>query len=126
MQEQLISLETAKLAKEKGFLWDCENEYNFNGTLRFDRNPPMYISKYFCNDSLSYFSAPTQSFLQKWLREVHDIHIKVLVYEDEGIKSFECTIYSKLVEEEVYDEKTYPTYEEALEQALIESLKVIK
>ena len=51
MTEQLISKETAVLAKEKGF--DLNNHLK-NG------NPP------------------TQSLLQKWLREKHNIDISIL------------------------------------------------
>ncbi len=136
MQEQLISLETAKLAKEKGFnlnspaFYGCDNPSSGREpnqlVLREWENWVNFGNEDSPQEGTAIYSASTQSLLQKWLREVHDIHIEVLIYEDEGIKSFECTIYSKLVEEEVYDEKTYPTYEEALEQALIESLKVIK
>jgi hypothetical protein len=52
MQEELITLETAKLAKEKGF------DY-FNGIYKTQRS--------------------TQSLLQKWLREIHKIDINLRV-----------------------------------------------
>ena len=72
MQEQLVLYETAKLAKEKGFDWKVSLHYESNGN--------RFIDKVECNfNNVELIcSAPTQSLLQKWLREVHNIHIEVL------------------------------------------------
>lgn len=72
MVEELVKFETAKLAKEIGFLW--ETQYNYDllkeihhvGIQNHNSNPKKY-------------SAPTQSLLQRWLREVHKIHIELLI-----------------------------------------------
>ncbi|WP_394749599.1 hypothetical protein [Spongiimicrobium salis] len=68
MKEQLISFETAKLAKEKGF-----NE------VVIDNYGPMESILWkgqHKNSELRYleYSAPTQSSLQKWLRDKHGIN----------------------------------------------------
>ena len=70
-------------------------------------------------------SAPTQSLLQKWLREKHDIHIIIQTGINDKIwYSFQLLQISNntilLDKEEMYN-----TYEEALEIALKESLSLI-
>ena len=116
MKEQLVSLETAKLAKEKGFNIKCVNYYNYNdGTLNFIATT---------TEELLY--APTQSLLQKWLREKHSIIVWANpIYYDgwhyltEGYlpngRSIDC-------KEDYNDE----IYEEAIEVGLRKALTYIK
>jgi len=101
MEEQLISKETAILAKEKGF--DLYNHLK-NG------NPP------------------TQSVLQKWLREEHKIYIMVYVMEDsDGIIYHEFGL--KQVVNWLSDKSCKPakfnTYEDALEFGLQKALTFV-
>jgi hypothetical protein len=81
MDEHKITFETAKLAKEKGFDEIVYNAYNLNGEFGnfydivgecpfSDNYGPEYIDY----DKLRY-AAPTQSLLQRWLREKHNIHV---------------------------------------------------
>lgn len=84
--EQIISKETAILAKEKGF--DYPTIYAYLATpkhlisqygstyLRTDGNPfgDFFKGKNW-NVKEKLTSAPTQSLLAKWLREVHNIHV---------------------------------------------------
>ncbi len=126
MTDQLISFETAKLAKEKGFknillnsfyrtngnFEKSQNEYDFN-----DRNPwPCEL-----------YAAPTQSLLQKWLREKHgiDIIIKPWTGDKSGEKVYaaDITIFGT---NKYIKCKKQSTYEKALEQGLIKALKLIK
>ncbi|MGD9679447.1 MAG: hypothetical protein AB7V16_13990 [Vulcanibacillus sp.] len=102
MEEQYITFETAKLAKEKG----CKNSLGLT-PLAFD-----------C----------TQTFLQKWLREVHNIHINIK--HRPHSQSFCFTITGKY--QDVNDGELvnnifskYKIYELALEAALQEALKLI-
>ena len=78
----------------------------------------------------------TQEELQKWLREKHDIEAVVFpLLDNSGNKfySFECLIMyantketlSNMFKGEWYFYTPYPTYEEALEDALIEGLNFI-
>jgi len=73
MKDQLVSLETAQRAAEKGFSIVTEKCYckNYMDTLRTDSvgndTPGTIFSCY----------APTQSLLQKWLREKHNLHIYI-------------------------------------------------
>ena len=79
MQEQLISFETVKLAKEKG-LEQYPTKlfypyYNYKGEFKGDVKD--YLKKYLNEEDTTNFEnvfAPTQSLLQKWLREKYDIH----------------------------------------------------
>lgn len=130
MEESLITFETAKLAKEKGFnipvwftwivspqgdaLWNDFEEGQF-GQITIKENHNEYIFRQ---------SAPTQSLLQKWLREVHKIIVFVAPLIPE-CNEFGVTIYSNKYTSEK-DLAFYKNYEEALEVGLQEALKLIK
>jgi len=130
MKEQLISFDIAKLAKEKGF--------NEDGQINIDSIPNCYRSNGVLNDSdyTGYYPAPTQALLQKWLREVHNIHIKVDDFLDNDNKTdwdYEVVFIGTDINEKgeyiaeiPYDcDRSYITYEEALEKGLQEALKLI-
>jgi hypothetical protein len=124
MKEELINFETAKLAKEKNYTSDCY-DFFIRGEIEYKR--------------------PTQGLLQKWLREKHDINItvaRVALGSDEMEYCYSVIHLPKEFEDakrwvsllERIDSfssygSTYSgawrTYEEALEQALQESLKLI-
>ena len=136
MTEILISYETALLAKEKRFDIKTTSVYYHNsilfenGTLVDFLNPinqyQLFDLRKSKNPEISnpFVYAPTQSLLQKFLREKHDIHILTVSCNsgkyDYGVsKEAGFTgIYKK--------EYIYNTYEEALELALFESLNLIK
>ena len=78
MEDRIISYNTAVLAKAKGFDWEtnygyckespehpfnardnCETDYNWNNRVGF--------------------SAPSQTVLMDWLREIHNIYIEILI-----------------------------------------------
>lgn len=114
MEEQLITLETAKLAKEKGFITKTVTTGFTNDYLLGGKNvmiTEMCIYLWMCE-------------LQKWLREVHKIVLLIHQYDDNKK-------YSYLIDEEfIYEFGTrnpnYNIYEEALEIGLQEALKLIK
>lgn len=134
MKEQLISFDTAKLAKEKGFDWKVSLHYESNGNRFFDKVPCNF------NNVELICSAPTQSLLQKWLREIHNIHIKVDDFLDDktGIEwDYEIVIigtdldekgnYKALIPYSIDDlNRNFKTYEQALEKGLQEALKLIE
>ena len=140
MKEQLISFETAKLAKEKGFDWETQKVYDVDETNI--KNPTIYIyGEDLSGDDELY--APTQSLLQKWLREVHNCFIDILPHRDGDSKnkqwkskkdvfwSVEVDYYGKDFKIELTDDADFTqhfnnSYEEALEIGLQESLKLIK
>lgn len=120
MEEVVIGKEVGVLAKEKGFKiepkngWyrviDTENHENSGWTNSVDR---------FLNDKNCYIEC-SQPVLQKWLRETHNIHIEIYFNQ----KNYNVTILGK---GEVKDKGfLYQTYEKALEEGLLESLKLIR
>ena len=103
MKDQLISFKTASLAKEKGF-------------------QIMTIN-------YAYVKMPTQSLLQKWLREEHNIHILVAAtgFKDGSgsIPNRYDVMYFKDICKNTFD-SIHETYEEALEEGLQQALILLK
>ena len=120
MQEQLISFETAKLAKKKEFNEICQYYYEI-------LDKPITLQKMSCSNAEGYKqpTAPTQSLLAKWLREMHKI---IVLVDYEGIDGYYYKFYSYKEANQNYDasDKNYNTYEEAYEIGLQEALKLIK
>ena len=120
MEEQLVTFETAKLAKEKGFKEKTKFSYST-------------LTKTY-NISYDEFSAPTQSLLQKWLREKHNIFLTI---HCNSRNKYTYQGYDVDITKSKYKTDEYPgmefgsnvcifdTYEEALERGLIEALELI-
>jgi hypothetical protein len=132
MKEQLITFETAKLAKEKGFegytIWGYILDTNDGEILVDDEweeimedNPDIF-------EFIGY--APTQSLLQKWLREKHMLHCSsecnasgwMWVIEKSNGTFIKDSGYSG----DIPESGMWKTYEEALEEGLKQGLKLIK
>ncbi len=139
-KEQLISFKTAKLAKEKGFDWECFFKYKHNKNQsivkiydnrnhRLKSTIPFFTGNY--NNSKFTTSTPTQSLLQKWLREKYNIIVLVNIYCPDWDKTFnyypEINIPSSGDFGDILEDKnlSFDTYEEALEKGLYEALKLI-
>ena len=127
MKEELIIFETAKLAKEKGFnngsfnIWHHNGEYTMTSNSLFRDNGVTMM-----HNEKGYIEAPTQSLLQKWLRENHDLHLCVGLDSsliEEPNYDYQFINHSQTVD---YSETNFNTYEEALEKGLYEALKLIK
>jgi hypothetical protein len=155
MKEKLINFETAKLAKEKGFDLDTFQYYHNKGRLHDTLNPKYedgssmptgHSSSLNWNSLKKHYSAPTQSLLQKWLREVHGIIVQVVFsnvtswdgnklvhYIQIGVKRKESNFYdyidrgyNKSIGSYDINSTPYPSWEEALERGLQEALLMIK
>ncbi len=158
MQEKLIKFETAKLAQEKGFNIPCSIVFdlqNNNEVIDFREQEALNFIKdcetgfrtkalnYFKEDynrkddnkDFGYFiTRPTQSLLQKWLREVHNIHIQIEINSNEEyrvtvfqiIKKFKDTFNRAEFNKNQFSQHKFKSYEEALEVGLLEALKLIK
>lgn len=121
--EQFITLETAKLAKQAGFDWEVYSCYyksspdrvSTNGTLTSNFNG--YAFQHIA------ISAPTQSVLQKWLRETHHLHITIFSSSQESWM-FRITKPHQKLEDGMYGED-FPTYETALEAGLQKGLTLL-
>lgn len=123
MKDQLISFETAILAKEKGF--NIIQRYGTESSLYDKDGKHIYYSNYgFMYSGLSdgYISAPTQTLLQRWLREEHNVIVLVDVF----LGKFICKVNNIIVtNNRTGDILKYDTYEKALEIGLIKGLNRI-
>lgn len=152
MEDKLIGFDTAKLAKEKGF--QVKTESNYYNT--FGYNETIYGSGKYHDDELGtewiepktgwllhsrpkdvkdIFCAPTQSLLQKWLRDVHNIIVLPHYTRGENVWNWFVNLEDRINTSEIlwhdadlkaginYD---FPTYEEALEAGLVYGLNQIK
>ena len=115
IHEEICTYEVAKLAKEKGFNEKCYFCYQ-NGVL-------LEIDECF-NQVDSVCSAPTQSLLQRWLREEKAIAIVLQPYSYNIQRSIYTWIYEIWADNNLEKtSKSFKTYEQALEDALKYSLE---
>ena len=139
LKEQLISFETAKLAKEKEFRAETGYYYDVSGKLHertiITSSTDTCLDIFYTDllDDDIYFNritAPTQSLLQKWLREIHNIHfeIKPIFGVKDNLKPYHISVMKnpsgKGFEYKIVG--SLDTYEETLEIGLQEALKLIK
>lgn len=125
MKEQLITFETAKLAKEKGFDLPTGIKYTklwYNDGVLCNWNTRL----------VDHIIAPTQSLLQKWLREEHNIQLCLVpTYGGSKIEGKQTgwLCYTPFEDEEFNDKPSISlsqyTYEEALEKGLQVALKLV-
>ena len=124
MKEELITFKTAKLAKEVGF-----HQYeNVNFFTKEGKEIIDYYKKNY-NKASIHIARPTQSLLQRWLREKHGIDVWASPYWITSIgkttKGYEVNIIAKKGNES-QNNVGFITYEEALEAGLLQTLKLIK
>jgi hypothetical protein len=138
MEEQLITFETAKTAKEKGFDWESSGLYDEKCILGINH---LNYKRLFTNSKEDTYNiaAPTQALLQKWLRKKKEIYIHVAVWRNMD----HCDEFTSIITKPAYIKPLYDkgnkgldimeskavafkyTYEEALEAGLQEGLKLI-
>lgn len=120
LKEKLISFETAMLAKEKGFDLPVTNFYTSKGTLGLC----TIGSEFFDTE----YRTPTLSFLQMWLREIHELDVYVI---SEDNSTYWYNLHGENINPKDYrlefgeDDLYNSTYEEALEIGLLAALKLI-
>lgn len=120
MTEELVTLETAKLLKEKDFNEYCKDIINHKGIMmetifRTSKDLPKL-----------FYPCPTQSIAQKWLRETKNLHIEIsYMYGNYWIYDILTIPNHDLVGLSDRPIIRYNTYEEALEAGLQEALKLI-
>lgn len=122
-KEDYVSLEVAKLLKEKGFNWPCEHFYakiydriiSTNGG-RYSKVTYEYLEK---GDIL----IPSLWDTYKWLREEHNIIVGIICnstsewyYSISVFNSVACTTL-------MYSDIPCKTYEEALNNGILKALK---
>lgn len=115
MEEQVVSFEVAKLAKEKGFEEFSNKVFNQFGKL-FIFNSGLLANHIRIN-------APTQSLLQKWLREEYKIDIDIRHWSN----GYGFILYKNKIPKIINSLSSgFKTYEEALEEGLKEALNLIE
>ena len=135
MEDELISFETAVLAQEKRF--NVPSMYFYEGDYQslytYDTRMDWTDIQQSPNKSQRY-NAPTQSLLQRWLREKHGMIILIGIDLDKNDPK-DRSKYTFSANWEVpgndwdgwYDEDgQHSSYEKALEVGLQEGLKLIK
>lgn len=146
MKEQLVTLETAKLAKSKGYVnnldqmndWYEPNlmsyiprrdngEFHPIGAFFYDSN--QNIQQYQTGQSID---APTQSSLQSWLRDNHDISVEPYYWG--GVFNVRVINFNNKIlfdnargetDDYIPGYKGWDEYEEALEVGLEKALNLI-
>ena len=124
MNEELVTLETAKMLKEKGF-----NEY-CKDIIRED-NGRMMQSVFRTNKDLpkGAYSRPTQSIAAKWLRETKNLHISIIRnacgYGYDICKADNGTHITDGIFKGPNDGGQWDTYEEALEAGIQKAIELI-
>ena len=122
MEENYICYETAKLAGEKRFKVYQKTQYSrgVNPTTIY------HYTKEQCKLFNDVYYRPTQSLLQKWLREKYEIDITIHRSFSMCNSYHYCIIINNNYEMEIDQPcKSNRSYEEALEDALIVSLNII-
>lgn len=132
MQEELISFETAKVAKERGFtIYETIDEFGYYHCYSLLENYSTFNQGYLdmTGRDAIYYPCSTQGFLQRWLREIHKISVVIKHYSS-GTFSYQIQIHNKdstgWTKVTALLEKSFFTYEDALEKGLVEGLNLIK
>lgn len=131
----IISLNTAKLAKDKGFDLASPAYYGCDDPASGESNQFMIkvwmkVSDLNTEDTQQgtlIYSAPYQSDLRDWLREKHNVNI--LITQEERDETWWYEIFHnfrrvRLLYEDISHYEFF-THDTALEKALFESLKLI-
>ena len=138
-KEQLVTFETAILADEKGFDWNNGESYYVKkkcGKYSWQNKGALIIQSEFldetsCDNSNVPFDnrimAPSQSMLQKWLREVHEIEVWASPFTyQKSIPDESYSFFLYLQGKWEADSVDYCFFELALEQGIQRALKLIK
>jgi len=142
IKEAVVSFETAKLAKEKGFTdlvgnFMDKNYYNYKGELNGDstelikyfiklRNSNLSIEETGAHNPFDHIAAPTPTILQDWLRNTKGIIIYVfpIVVQFDEVKYFWSIINKKgeILKESLLG---FIEWDDAFEEGIKESLNLI-
>jgi len=119
MKEELITYDTAVLAKDKGFDIPCL--YGVMGKkMKLTHEEPYNLVNWNAPRK-KFTSVPTQSLLQKWLREKHSIEVEVTKLTKYYYKTYKGDLNPYTSNKAIPSD----TYEEAWEKGLQEALKLV-
>ena len=119
IHEEICTYEVAKLAKEKGFDVQTFDWYDYTGNYHKGFIPHELHE---CPRYKEYY-APTQSLLQRWLREEKNIHIEIIATASGYYWCVNKTNGTSITDSDVLNRGTneggcFDTFELALEDAL--------
>ena len=142
MEDEIVSLETAMLLKEKGFNEPCSYYYEDDELYKlayyhgdgtgFVCNNSHISDRFLCEEMQC--TAPTQSLAQKWLREVHHITFNANPHSDNDEIIYVVTIKVISIKKHIdfnvmmttsNKATMFDTYEDAIEAGLKYCLKSI-
>lgn len=142
--ESYVSLETAKMLKQLGFDWMCPSMYGMDARhngRQIDEDEEYELKSSGRVDEIEYidggtvyniynnnkdpycYSRPTHAVAQRWLREVHHLHITIFSSSQESWM-FRITKPHQALEDGVYGEDYY-AYEEAQEAGIQKCLTIL-
>ena len=131
--EEIVTYEVAKLAKKKGFDEECREFYCDDKSqkliTRISCNRNVTSFEYCSNSMLEdyyppyeycYIAAPTQSLLQRWLRDsgFGEVEVKHWPETNKYPHHYGWEVKDNLGDRMSYSSKMFDTYELALEDAL--------
>ena len=109
--EDYVSHETAKLLKEKGFIYhNCHTAYDKDGVF--------FLYGDYSKDRKGVVDAPTLQMVMKWLREVHKIFISIFPTLETDMITSEDYNYAIYKGNAVVYQTCCVTYEEGCEAAI--------
>ena len=114
---EYVKYTTAKLAKEKGFEPPVSSNYLYWDVLG------RYIRPYEWYTVMQLpliLHAPTQAELQKWIREEKETHVEI--YSNASGWGWILTKLNGTGLKEIKDDLFFDSYEEALEEGLVQAL----
>lgn len=121
MTETLVKLETAKLAKEKGFDGLVYEYFSENGDPCDCTFTNINLSK-----KMNIYSRPSLGLLQKWLLDKHDLYVTVFPVDSKP-KFWYFTIVDIETGKQIYDQSiNFNNFSNALENGLFNALKTLK
>lgn len=135
MNEQFVSSEIAEKLKKLNFNEACLGWYEYDedgefltllsgvrGNKKY-RHINGYFGVHLCDLTKNKTLAPLYQQAQKWLREVHNIHIQIIFLSLNNRYVFEIYKYG---EDNIESVLEYSTYELALEEGIKQALNLIK
>jgi hypothetical protein len=143
-EDKLVSFEIAKLAYEKGYVNGSYNHYiHYLTEYIYDEDPnhpesykkdevrcdsrTFHINHHGNSENWTIYEAPTQSLLQQWLREEKVINVYAKPYDIVTKWIAIITNHKATPQNPSYLCYEYcDTYEDAIEFALFEALKLIE
>jgi len=115
LEDELVDFETATMAHMIHFNLMCEHSFD-----KYGSETNWTTKHFFC-------WRPTQTRLNRWMREVHKLHVDISPGDEKNFGVIYGTIGdSEWVRGEDGDPIFFETYELAMEAGLKENLKILK